>query len=201
MTWAASERYGVRPAPAGLALVQDLLNTVSAGRPPRPDLLADLGLAREWAGSVGRAWSGPAGLPAPSELSERDLDQLRLLRTELRTALAGRSGSGEAGPEVLRTLTAGLILHRDGRVDLTPRGEGWRQIATAALIEIAGAQQADLWRRLKVCRNERCPVSFYDRSKNNSGVWHDVRVCGNAINLRASRARRKAQAGAHPTRP
>ncbi|MFC5951519.1 CGNR zinc finger domain-containing protein [Pseudonocardia lutea] len=195
MTWAASERYGLSPAPAGLALVQDLLNTVSAGRPPLPDLLSDLELARDWAVGVGRAWSGPG---SPVELSEGDLDQLRDLRTDLRTALAGQAGSAAAGPEVLRTLTAGLILHRDGRVALTPRGEGWRQIATATLIEIAAAQQADLWRRLKVCRNERCPVSFYDRSKNNSGVWHDVRVCGNAINLRASRARRKALAGVHP---
>jgi hypothetical protein len=28
------------------------------------------------------------------------------------------------------------------------------------------------------------------RSRNTSAVWHDVRFCGNAINLRASRARR-----------
>jgi predicted RNA-binding Zn ribbon-like protein len=37
-------------------------------------------------------------------------------------------------------------------------------------------------------------VAFFDRSRNNSGVWHDVAACGNAINLRASRARRRARA-------
>lgn len=31
-------------------------------------------------------------------------------------------------------------------------------------------------------------------SRNNSSVWHDVRVRGNAANLRASRLRRKQQA-------
>ncbi|WIX82772.1 CGNR zinc finger domain-containing protein [Amycolatopsis carbonis] len=27
--------------------------------------------------------------------------------------------------------------------------------------------------------------------RNNSRVWHDVKVCGNIANLRASRARRR----------
>jgi predicted RNA-binding Zn ribbon-like protein len=45
--------------------------------------------------------------------------------------------------------------------------------------------------RLKICRNEVCSLSFYDRSRNNSGVYHDSRVCGNAMYLRASRARKR----------
>jgi predicted RNA-binding Zn ribbon-like protein len=48
----------------------------------------------------------------------------------------------------------------------------------------------DIWRRLKICRNEMCSLSFFDRS-NNSAVYHDSRVCGNAIYLRASRARKR----------
>jgi predicted RNA-binding Zn ribbon-like protein len=47
------------------------------------------------------------------------------------------------------------------------------------------------WRTLKFCRNELCSLSFYDRSRNNSAVYHDSRVCGNAIYLRASRARKR----------
>jgi len=35
-------------------------------------------------------------------------------------------------------------------------------------------------------------VAFFDRSRNNSGVWHDVKFCGNAANLRAFRARQRA---------
>jgi predicted RNA-binding Zn ribbon-like protein len=34
-------------------------------------------------------------------------------------------------------------------------------------------------------------LSFYDRSRNNSAVYHDSRQCGNAIYLRASRARKR----------
>jgi len=59
------------------------------------------------------------------------------------------------------------------------------------LTEIHEAQLKDTWRRLKACKNERCQGAFYDRSRNNSGVWHDVHTCGNIANLRASRTRRK----------
>ena len=47
------------------------------------------------------------------------------------------------------------------------------------------------WRTQKLCRNELCSLSFYDRSRNNSAVYHDSRVCGNASYLRASRARKR----------
>jgi predicted RNA-binding Zn ribbon-like protein len=49
----------------------------------------------------------------------------------------------------------------------------------------------DTWHRLKICRNDRCAVSFYDRSRNSNAVWHDSRKCGNATYLRASRARKR----------
>jgi predicted RNA-binding Zn ribbon-like protein len=59
------------------------------------------------------------------------------------------------------------------------------------LIETFSSQRVDTWRRLKICRNEMCSLSFYDRSPNNSAVYHDSRVCGNAFYLRASRARKR----------
>jgi predicted RNA-binding Zn ribbon-like protein len=59
------------------------------------------------------------------------------------------------------------------------------------MIETFTAQRLDTWRRLKICRNDRCAVSFYDRCRNNSAVWHDSRACGNATYLRASRARKR----------
>ena len=92
----------------------------------------------------------------------------------------------------LRTAAVGLALRADGTVALEPRGQGWRALVGTVLVEVLEAQRADTWRRLKLCRNERCGTAFYDRSRNNSGAWHDVRVCGNAVNLRASRARRRA---------
>jgi predicted RNA-binding Zn ribbon-like protein len=63
-------------------------------------------------------------------------------------------------------------------------------LVLAALFQ---GQQAGTRRRLKTCRNPRCRVAFYDRSRNASGVWHSVRICGNAINLRAHRERQRGQ--------
>jgi predicted RNA-binding Zn ribbon-like protein len=80
---------------------------------------------------------------------------------------------------------------KEGQLALAPEGTGWRQVAGTVLSDIQLAQQHDLWPRLKACRNEPCSVVFYDSSKNQSRVWHNTSVCGNLINLRASRARQR----------
>lgn len=85
---------------------------------------------------------------------------------------------------------AALVI---GSFFATISSSGWRAVLSLILIEILHAQRADTWRRLKVCRSERCRVTFFDRSRNNSGVWHDVRRCGHPANLRAYRARQRTQ--------
>ena len=95
---------------------------------------------------------------------------------------------------VLHTATASLQLDEDGLVRLEPRGTGWQRLASLVITAAFEGQRADTRRRLKTCRNPRCHVAFYDRSRNNSGVWHDVKTCGNTANLRAFRARRRAAA-------
>lgn len=62
------------------------------------------------------------------------------------------------------------------------------------MIEAYQAQCADSLRRPKSCRNTCCTVAFLDRSRNNGDVWHGVRLCGNAANLRNHRARNRATA-------
>jgi predicted RNA-binding Zn ribbon-like protein len=187
MTWLATERYDLSPAPGGLGFVHDLLNTRPAGRPRQPDLLADLASAQDWAGQALAAWTEETGQDVPAvALGEEDLDPLRDLRIDLHHHVTGTTGLPEHQAGVV------LRLGPDGQVRPEPRGTGWRALASLALIAIAQAQAADTWRRLKACRNPRCEAAFYDRSRNNSGTWHDVRVCGNPANLRAYRARQRA---------
>jgi predicted RNA-binding Zn ribbon-like protein len=81
----------------------------------------------------------------------------------------------------------------DGQLTLSAVGADWRQVAGALLADIFLAQQHDLWPRLKACRNRICSVIFYDSSKNQSRVWCNTLVCGNRVNLSASRARRRQQ--------
>ncbi|HKC76276.1 MAG TPA: CGNR zinc finger domain-containing protein [Chloroflexota bacterium] len=50
--------------------------------------------------------------------------------------------------------------------------------------------------RLKICRNETCRWAFYDYSKNRSGAWCTMAVCGSRSKARTYRQRRRQSSGA-----
>ena len=196
MGWPATDRHGLSPAPAGLGFVQDFLNThpthpVPSAKPePAADLLADLDSAQRWLDGALKNWSQETGVPQSRVLlTEADLDKLCGLRADL-TSLV-RSTDQPHDATLLPSASVVVRVGPDGTALLQPRGDGSRRVSAIALIETFTAQRLDTWRRLKICRNDRCAVSFYDRSRNNSAVWHDSRECGNAIYLRASRARKR----------
>jgi len=185
-SWLASDRFGLAMAPGGVALVQDFLNTKAIGG--SADLLADPALAQAWATSAVRSWalSRDDDVDAP-ELSTADFEKLRTLRNTIGNLIAGDTAAGNGTGGV----SASFGLSDAGEVQLEPVGKGWRWLASALWGEILLSQRSGTWQRLKQCHNHDCRSTFYDRSKNNSGVWHNVKVCGNAANLRASRARRR----------
>jgi predicted RNA-binding Zn ribbon-like protein len=189
--WSASHRYGLATAPGGLGLVQDFLNTVAI-KEYGPDLLADVALAERWSADTARMWSAQRGVPTEAPpLTEADLPKLRGLRDTIARLVQGEQIDGSAAAAVSASFAV-----VDNQVRLQPAGSGWRWLASLVWAEILLSQQADTWRRLKQCRRHGCDSTFYDRSKNNSGVWHDVKTCGNVANLRASRARRRERDGA-----
>jgi predicted RNA-binding Zn ribbon-like protein len=194
MTWSACARYEIAPAPAGLALVHDFVNTISTGRPREIDLLGSLSDAQAWLDRALATWAARSGQSAaPVRLDAHDLEELVGLRSELLRLLEPRvSGGGHDAPAV-HVAAAALRLDRGGHAVLEPRGQGWRYFAAVVLLEVFQAQQAGAWRRLKVCRNARCGAAFYDSSRNNSAVWHSAKLCGNPENLRAHRARQRAR--------
>jgi predicted RNA-binding Zn ribbon-like protein len=57
------------------------------------------------------------------------------------------------------------------------------------LAAIASATADGTWARLKICRNDACRWSFYDASRNRSGHWCSMAVCGNRMKGRAFRQR------------
>jgi predicted RNA-binding Zn ribbon-like protein len=187
LQWRASQRYELTPAPGGLGLVQDFLNTVRM-QEYGPDLLADAAVAGDWAAGAVRTWATVRGLDVqPPPLAEADVAKLRALRDAIARLVAGEPQTGRT----TGAASASLTLSETGEVRLEPAGTGWRWLASALWGEILLSQRDGTWRRVKQCHNPGCASTFYDRSKNNSGVWHDVKTCGNAANLRASRARRR----------
>jgi hypothetical protein len=181
MTSPATTRYALDPAPATLALAQDFLNTIGVGT--QPDLLGDVQSATTWAEQV---------ISGEVKLSAADVEQLRAFRADLQHLLgpdAALSESEMGG--AARSAAAELVLGVDGVVELRPGGSGAEYVISRVLAGVLAGQQVDTWRRLKACKNDRCRVVFYDRSRNNSGVWHSLKTCGNPANLRAFRARNK----------
>lgn len=191
-------RFGLAPAPGGLRLVQDLVNTALAERAgvPQADWLMEPGTARAWLSQALEAWSAATGIPAPEiDLDQSDLAALRDHRELQRAVL--RAGSGGASPGTLpgpsREVIAKVLLTAgpDGRVRYEPLESGWRAVRALTSAEILLAQAAGTWPRLKTCAYQPCGACFYDSSPNRARVWHDTKMCGNISNLRASRARRR----------
>lgn len=185
------DRHGGVLAPGGLGLVQSLLNSRAAGT-QYEDQLIDLASAQDWLTGTLRTWADEKAVDAPDvELTAQDLPRIRGLRDEIKSMLLG-----SANPEARLTTQLKLLMTADTRVTIHPQGRranGW--IRSAILAECFTAQLTGTWSRLKICADPECNAAFYDRSRNCSGVWHDVHVCGNRFNLRASRARRQSSGG------
>jgi predicted RNA-binding Zn ribbon-like protein len=185
----ATDRFAAAPAPVSLQRPQSFLNTRASGLPPEPDLLATPTSANSWLRTLD--W------PSKPRLTTNDLPPLRELRAALQAELeAGRDPSQPVPPPDLARHLAKLrwtLILKEGQLTLSAEGSGWQQVAGTVLSDIFVAQQHELWPRLKACRNPVCSVIFYDNSKNQSRVWCNTSVCGNLINLRASRARRREQ--------
>jgi predicted RNA-binding Zn ribbon-like protein len=191
----ASARHGVREAPGGLALVQELLNT-RATMHYGADLLLHADDAQRWLTEALATWSRVSGLPAPTLLiSSNDVRSLRRLRTTFENVVlaAGKERLDGALPPA--DVPVSLVPDADGWVRMVPTGRGTRWLASALWAEALLAQQAGLWPRLKLCHNADCRAAFFDTSRNNSGVWHDVSTCGNTANLRAFRERKRLLGG------
>ena len=143
-------------------------------------------------------------------LSENGLarERVRPTETELRRAIAIREAlraillaHGEGTPEprdAWRTLDdearkARVQVRFDtgGEGLLEPQADGVDAGLGRLLAIVHGAlSRPDQWMRLKACRLHTCEWAFYDHTKNRSGAWCNMAVCGNRAKARAYRERR-----------
>lgn len=121
---------------------------------------------------------------------------------ELRGSLRHLVETNEGGPasaadvEVFERLglEAGLHPHfHIGRPPtLQPRAEGVAAAFGTVVAIVFLASSDGALEHLKLCAAEDCRSVFYDRSKNRSGRWCSMDVCGNRAKVRAWRERQKA---------
>jgi predicted RNA-binding Zn ribbon-like protein len=194
----ASSRFGTAAlAPAQLVLSQELANTIGLDHlPDFVDLLGQIDAAQHWIDAVLPHWCASFGAADPHLLvTAAELPRLRAVRDTLRSVLGDYD---DLRTDAVITGTAGITVTTAG-VHLEPRGSGAAWLAAAIAIEAATAHGQDTFRRLKLCHEPLCRTALYDRSKNNSRVWHDTATCGNKANARAHRARRRATAHDDPS--
>jgi predicted RNA-binding Zn ribbon-like protein len=118
------------------------------------------------------------------------------IREGLRELLGVHTGS-DADTDTVGRMNAALsgaeVVLRIGpeRTRLEGR-EGVDHVIARIGQAVMTAQADGSWERLKVCRNDDCRWAFFDASRNRSGVWCDMGLCGSQAKVRAYRQRRSA---------
>ncbi len=183
-------RYDLpRAAEGPLRLVQLFVNTV------------DREHGREW-------WPTPAALGswfaengfAHSRPGRVDLEHARELREALQVLLRSNNVGGDtraataAVNDAARRCCVALELRDGSGLDLAVRATGADAAMGRVLVAAFEAMLDGSWSRLKACRN--CGWVFFDTSKNRSGSWCSMQLCGNRTKTRAYRRRKSAEARA-----
>ena len=173
-----TEQPGGRlPAPAHLAPLQDLLNTVNLES--GEDELAPAGFG---------AWCAARGV---NDADEGDRTRLQTFREDVR---AWVEASGETVPADVAGAVAAARLQvavSDGRLTTTS-GTAFGRLVAETVEGIRTAQREDDWKRLKVCSRGTCRWAFYDHSRNNSSRWCASTICGAREKSRRAYRRRVA---------
>jgi len=174
-------------APGRLEIVRSLVNTIEPDH--ETDLLQANGDLPRWCRETGFC----------PDVDETGLATLRRFREALRDVLESNSGPGDQTqhwqalqPFSDRTCYT-IRIPQPGELTLEAQGSGAQAAIGAVLAIVYDAIREGTWQRLKACRKHSCRWAFYDRSKNGSGAWCSMRVCGNRAKAERRRARGKAQ--------
>jgi predicted RNA-binding Zn ribbon-like protein len=176
------------PAPGRLRIVQAFVNTtdriISLDELSSPDKLQE--------------WLAALQLVDDAEFDEKDLARALELREALRELLVANTEQSRVHEDALERLNRAGVegrlvvrFDRDGMGSLDASTPGLAG-ALGRLVAIAYTAMADgTWERLKACRSAECRWVFYDSSRNRSGAWCTMSVCGSRAKSRAYRRRRK----------
>jgi predicted RNA-binding Zn ribbon-like protein len=122
------------------------------------------------------------------------------LREALRALMLANNGERSAARSwgvLERTARRGeLGVHFDSAAGASLRADrqGLEGALAGLLVPVAEALADGSWQRAKACRDQDCQYAFYDRSRNRSGVWCEMAVCGNRTKVRTFRSRPRAGA-------
>lgn len=176
-------------APERLELVREFVNTLDVEE--QVDSLAGP--------SELKAWLAEKRLLRRQEgVTETDHQQALDFREALREILSGHT-DGQVSSATVRRFDAAvshipmrLRVDDTGWVRVAAAGAGFDAAQAELLARVYEAMEDGTWQRLKVCADGTCRVAFFDHSKNHSGHWCDMAVCGNRAKVSAFRQRQAA---------
>jgi predicted RNA-binding Zn ribbon-like protein len=179
-----------KAAPGDLNHIRRFVNTLDLE--DRSDAIAEPEALRDWLAERGL-------IDDRAELTAADVRQAHAVREALRKLLLANNGD-PLDPSAVEALNAAakgaelqLRVAPDGSARLAPVRTGIDE-AIGRLLAIVHTAMADgTWTRLKACAlHDTCEWAFYDWTKNQSGTWCDMKVCGNRSKARAYRERKRA---------
>ena len=186
----------------GERLAIDLLNTVMVIEGQVRDLLERPGDIARW-GEGARIAQSEGAKPA-SRVHQRELNELRTFREDLRRGLRAWIETHRPGRQLVALLNTRLLRDPEvlelGVVDdeliptprsiAAPRDRLYGAIARSAASLLAQDDPG----RLRKCANPDCRLMFYDVSKAGRRRWCLMQTCGARAKVSAFRARRRRRA-------
>ena len=175
-----------KAAPGRLLLVQKLINTLDVEK--HSDALATPAATAAWLAAKGL-------VPVGTKITASDRKRVIAVREALRALCLANNGEPIDDDAVapLNQAAARATLRVDVGVDggtrLAPARAGVDGAIAQLLAIVHDAVLDDTWPRLKACAAETCQWAFYDASRNCSGAWCVMEVCGNRAKARSFRAR------------
>ncbi|HEY8584430.1 MAG TPA: CGNR zinc finger domain-containing protein [Capillimicrobium sp.] len=178
------------PAPGELELVRGFVNTWDGE--DRSDVFTSP--------EALRAWLAEHELldPGAGEPTAGDLEHAVAVREALRAMLRANHGHelDPAAPatldEAARRAQLTVRFTPTAAAAVEPLADGVDGSLGRLLARVAAAMDDGTWPRLKVCPADDCQWAFYDRSRNRSAVWCDMKVCGNRHKVRTFRERQRS---------
>jgi predicted RNA-binding Zn ribbon-like protein len=179
-----------KDAPGDLAQIRAFVNTLDID-----EGLDALATPEELA-----AWLTERGLlEAGAEVSAADVRRAALFREALRGVLLSNNDGRPVPRDAARIMDdvaararLRLRVGGDASARLDAEGRGVDGALGRLLVIVYRAMENDTWRRLKACRADTCQWAFYDHSKNRSGHWCSMEVCGARHKAQQYRKRRKS---------
>ena len=171
-------------APGRLELVRRFVNTLDI----------DEGTDKLDSPAALERWLADEGL-GPVEAGAGDPARFAEVREGLRALMLENNGlpRDEEAVSRLNAAAAAIPLRVSFAAGgaLEPSGDGADSALGAILAAAHAAMRDGTWDRMKACRADDCEWAFYDSSRNRSGTWCSMEVCGNRAKARAFRARHR----------